>query len=103
MPTFRNDVKLGTKVPLIKTDDLDDRCVTEEKVSDSAITMRKLAECSVTLNKLAENLRKLILGATGLPEDLVEQIQNVNESIQNLQGQIDEIVPISDEYIDSLI
>lgn len=44
MPTFRNDVKLGTKVPLIKTDDLDDRCVTEEKLADGAVTVEKLSE-----------------------------------------------------------
>lgn len=42
MPTFRNDVKLGTKVPLIKTDDLDDRCVTEEKLADGCVTVEKL-------------------------------------------------------------
>lgn len=42
MPTFRNDVKLGTKVPLIKTDDLDDRCVTEEKLADGCVTEEKL-------------------------------------------------------------
>lgn len=44
MPTFRNDVKLGTKVPLIKTDDLDDRCVTEEKLADGCVSAEKLSE-----------------------------------------------------------
>lgn len=53
MPTFRNDVKLGTKVPLIKTDDLDDRCVTEEKLADGCVTADKIAQDAVTAEKIA--------------------------------------------------
>lgn len=33
MPTFREDVKLGTKVPLIKTDDISNNAVSEDKLS----------------------------------------------------------------------
>lgn len=33
MPTFRQDVKLGTNVPLIKTDDISDGAVTLDKCS----------------------------------------------------------------------
>lgn len=33
MPTFREDIKLGTKVPLIKTDDISNNAVSEEKLS----------------------------------------------------------------------
>lgn len=33
MPTFREDTKLGTKVPLIKTDDISNNAVSEEKLS----------------------------------------------------------------------
>ena len=53
MPTFRNDVKLGTKVPLIKTDDLDDRCVTEEKLADGCVSADKIADAAVTAEKLS--------------------------------------------------
>ena len=53
MPTFRNDVKLGTKVPLIKTDDLDDRCVTEEKLADGCVSADKIAQDAVTADKIA--------------------------------------------------
>lgn len=53
MPTFRNDVKLGTKVPLIKTDDLDDRCVTEEKLADGCVSADKIAQDAVTAEKIA--------------------------------------------------
>ena len=55
MPTFRNDVKLGTKVPLIKTDDLDDRCVTVEKLADGAVTADKIAQGAVTADKIAQD------------------------------------------------
>lgn len=32
MPTFRQDVKLGTKVPLLNTDDLSDGSITIDKL-----------------------------------------------------------------------
>lgn len=66
MPTFRNDVKLGTKVPLIKTDDLDDRCVTEEKLADGCVSAEKIAAGSVgnlTLANGAVSTDKLADGA----------------------------------------
>lgn len=44
MPTFREDVKLGTKVPLIKKDDIDDFIVTDAEIKDGSITKEKLAE-----------------------------------------------------------
>lgn len=53
MPTFRNDVKLGTKVPLIKTDDLDDRCVMEEKLADGCVSADKIAQDAITADKIA--------------------------------------------------
>lgn len=64
MPTFRNDVKLGTKVPLIKTDDLDDRCVTEEKLADGCVSTDKLADGAVTAEKLSEKYLPLKEGGT---------------------------------------
>lgn len=33
MPTFRKDIKIGTQVPLIKTDDISNDAVSEEKLS----------------------------------------------------------------------
>lgn len=54
MPTFRQDEKLGTKVPLIKTDDYNDQSVTEKKLKDGNITTRKLSDCSVTTAKIAD-------------------------------------------------
>lgn len=54
MPTFRQDPKLGTMVPLMKTDDYNDQSVTEKKLKDGNITTRKLADGSVTAAKIAD-------------------------------------------------
>lgn len=43
MPTFRKDPKLGTMVPVLKTADLNDKCVTTEKLADASVTEVKLA------------------------------------------------------------
>lgn len=59
MPTFREDKKLGTKVPLIKTDDLSDGCVTEEKLSYgvrlllNGVPDLKLSDLNIMTEKLA--------------------------------------------------
>ena len=54
MPTFREDVHLGTKVPLMKTDDYNDQSVTEKKIADGNITTKKIADASVTTPKIAD-------------------------------------------------
>lgn len=77
--------------------------VTSDKIATQGVTRDKIAEASITLDKLAEELRKLIMGAIGLPEDLIEKIQDINESLQDLQGQINEIVPIENSDIDKVI
>ena len=55
MPTFREDPKIGTKVPLIKTADLNDKSVTEKKLADGSITKDKIAIGAVTSEKLQHN------------------------------------------------
>ena len=55
MPTFREDPKIGSKVPLIKTADLNDKSVTEKKLADGSITKDKIATGAVTSEKLRYN------------------------------------------------
>ena len=55
MPTFREDPKIGSKVPLIKTADLNDKSVTEKKLADGSITNDKIATGAVTSEKLQHN------------------------------------------------
>lgn len=55
MPTFREDIKLGTKVPMMKTDDLNDQSVTTEKLADGSVATEKIVDGAITERKLAEN------------------------------------------------
>lgn len=81
---------------------LQDGSVSNEKLEDGSITNDKLAENSITKDKLKDNtigvekldpeLRQAINAATGLPENLVETIQNVDVSIAKLN---DTVYPIT--------
>lgn len=61
MPTFREDPKIGSKVPLIKTADLNDKSVTEKKLADGSITNDKIAPGAITKdginNKAVTNVK----------------------------------------------
>ena len=79
---------------------LQDGSVSNEKLEDGSITNEKLAENSITKNKLKDNtigvekldteLRQTINAATGLPKDLVETIQNVDDTLKDHQSQLDD-------------
>lgn len=53
MLTFRDDPKLGSKVPMIKTADLNEQCVTNSKILNGCITKEKLAKGTVDATTLA--------------------------------------------------
>lgn len=44
MPTFREDLHLGHKVPLIGIDDIVNSAITTEKIKDKAVTPEKLSD-----------------------------------------------------------
>lgn len=79
---------------------LQDGSVSNEKLEDGSITNEKLAENSITKDKLKDNtigvekldpeLRQTINAATGLPKDLVETIQNIDDTLKDHQSQIDD-------------
>ena len=79
---------------------LQDGSVSNEKLEDGSITNDKLAENSITKDKLKDNtigvekldpeLRQTINAATGLPNDLVETIQNVDDTLKDHQRQLDD-------------
>lgn len=79
---------------------LQDGSVSNEKLEDGSITNEKLAENSITKDKLKDNtigvekldpeLRQTINAATGLPDDLVETIQNVDDTLKDHQSQLDD-------------
>ena len=43
MPTFKEDLHLGHKVPLIESDDISDGAITSDKIADGAILFRHLS------------------------------------------------------------
>lgn len=88
MPTFRQDEKLGTKVPLIKTADFNDKSVTTEKLAEGSVTNSKLAPESVTQDKFDKELLQIFEAAAGLPKNLIETIQNIDSTLVNHQRQI---------------
>lgn len=88
MPTFRQDEKLGTKVPLLKTADINDKSITKEKLAEGSVTNSKLAPESVTQDKFDKELLQIFKAAAGLPENLIETIQNVDSTLADHQRQI---------------
>lgn len=55
MTTFRQDIRLGKKVPLMKTDDYNDKSVTTEKLADDAVTNEKIADNAVKSEQIENN------------------------------------------------
>ena len=74
MPTFREDIRLGTKVPQMKTEDYEDASVTTEKIADKAVTEGKLAEHAVTSS---------ILGNGAVENTNIKDGSITNEKIAN--------------------
>lgn len=68
-------------VPMMKTDDYDDQSVTNEKMADNTLT----------LDKFDPELRKSLEAATGLPDNLLKMIQDVDVNIAKLN---DTVYPI---------
>ena len=65
--------------------------VTTEKVARKSITNDKIADGTLKKEKLDPELRKAIESATGLPDELVEMIQDVDENLAKLN---DTVYPI---------
>ena len=71
---------------------LDSNSVTTDKIKDSSVTNAKLADNTITINKFDPELRKSLQAATGLPDNLLEMVQDVDISIAELQ---DSVFPIT--------
>lgn len=71
---------------------IDDSAVDTRIIKDKSVTNAKMADDTLTIEKLDPELRKTINAATGLPEDLVKVIQDVDISIAKLN---DTVYPIT--------
>ena len=85
MPTFREDIRLGTKVPQMKTEDYEDRSVTTEKLANYAVTSEKLGTGAV----LRDNIQD---GAVGTHE-----IENSAITIEKIAQAVWD--KLKDEYL----
>lgn len=65
---------------------LADNSIGTSKIKDGNITNEKVANNTLTLDKLDPELRKSIQAATGLPENLVEVIQDVDKEVKTLHS-----------------
>lgn len=52
MPTYRDDLHLGHKVPMVETDDITNGSITEDKIGDGAVTTPKIKDGAVTTDKI---------------------------------------------------
>jgi hypothetical protein len=74
----------------VSNEKLEDGSVTNEKLAVNSITKDKLKDNTIGVEKLDPELRQTINAATGLPEDLVETIQNVDDTLKDHQSQLDD-------------
>ena len=74
----------------VSNEKLEDESITNEKLAENAITKDKLKDNTIGVEKLDPELRQAINAATGLPEDLVETIQNVDDTLKDHQSQLDD-------------
>ena len=76
----------------VSNEKLEDGSITNEKLAVNSITKDKLKDRTIGVEKLDHELRQTIAAATGLPEELVETIQNVDENLAKLN---DTVYPIT--------
>lgn len=76
----------------VSNEKLEDGSITNEKLAVNSITKDKLKDRTIGVEKLDPELRQTIAAATGLPEELVESIQNVDENLAKLN---DTVFPIT--------
>ena len=74
----------------VTTEKLAESSVGESKIQNGAVTNDKIANDSLTRDKLDPELRNTLDAATGLPEDLMETIQNVDKTLKDHQSQLDD-------------
>ena len=71
---------------------LADTSVSTEKMQDKSVTNQKIADNTLTIDKFDPELRKAVEAATGLPDNLVEMIQDVDINLAKLN---DTVYPIT--------
>ena len=76
----------------VTTEKLADASVETSKIKNEAITNDKVAKDSLTKDKFDPELRKALDAATGLPDELVTMIQDVDKNLNKLNDTVYPIV-----------
>ena len=89
MPTYREDLHTGHKVPLVETDDIIDGGITHEKLADDSVDTNNIKDRAVTEPKLADNSvsTRTILDGAVTPEKLSSSV--VPEVVQPVVDGLD--------------
>lgn len=69
----------------VTTGKLADGAVSAEKIGKGAIVNDNIADNTIDLGKFNEELRQIIKAASGMPEDLVNKMQDISNEIAELQ------------------
>lgn len=76
----------------VTTEKLAESSVEESKIKDGAVTNDKIAQDTLTKDKFDPELRKALDAATGLPDELVTMIQDVDKNLNKLNDTVYPIV-----------
>lgn len=76
----------------VTTEKLAESSVEESKIKNGAVTNDKIAQDSLTKDKFDPELRKALDAATGLPDELVTMIQDVDKNLNKLNDTVYPIV-----------
>lgn len=76
----------------VTTEKLAESSVVESKIQNGAVTNDKIAQDSLTKDKFDPELRKALNAATGLPDELVTMIQDVDKNLNKLNDTVYPIV-----------
>lgn len=78
----------------IKTRHIENSSVTSNKILDGSVVNSKIADDTIEIEKLSSNVRDVIKAATGVSEDLVEDISKLMRKVFPLEIVVN-ITPIS--------
>ena len=84
---FKQEYGSGEKLEdnAIKTRHIEDSSVISSKIQDNSIVNSKIADNTIEIEKLSTKVRDIIKAATGVPEDLIENINKLMHKVFPLE------------------
>lgn len=84
---FKKDYASGKAIEdnAIKTRHIENGAITSSKILDSSIVNSKIEDNTIEIEKLSVNVRNIIKAATGVSEDLVEDISKLMREVFPLE------------------